>query len=175
MIRKLKQSNSNQAVVSNDSELDLSNNTESNDVKVAPDLKIPSKTILNNSNLSNLKGFTAVRKKIKNDALKKEFIIQISGVLDLFETSSNKYEHAIVEFVCSVAEDYFIHNRNMGDVKEDAVIQCVSKYFNYDTQLVKTIIQLVLPNVPKSNIFRRNKTRIYNFLFFLVEKFSSTL
>ena len=38
MIRKLKQSNSNQAVLSNDSELDLSNNTESNDVKL-PELK----------------------------------------------------------------------------------------------------------------------------------------
>jgi hypothetical protein len=173
MIRKLKQSNSNQAVLSNDSELDLSNNTESNDVKL-PDLKIPSKTILNNTDLKRLKGFTQIRKKLKQDAMKKDFIDQVSAVLDLFESSSNKYEHEIVSFVCSVAEDWFISHKQMGDLKEQSVIECCSRYFNNDVDLVKKIIQIVLPTVPKTNIIRRNKQKIISFFFGLVEKFSST-
>ncbi len=130
-------------------------------------LSVPSKTILNNTDLKNLKGFKQIRKKIKQQNMKNDFIKQMSGVLDLFDTSSNHYEHSIIQFCCSVAEDYYITNVKMGDLKEESVIECCSKYFNNDILLVKKIIQLVLPNVPKSNILRRNKTRIYNFFFWL--------
>jgi hypothetical protein len=175
MIRKLKQ-NSNQSMVSNDSsELDLSIDTESSQNGIQPpidNLKIPSKTILNNTDLKRLKGFTAVRKKLKHESMKQDFVNQVSGVLDLFETSSNKYEHEIVQFVCSVAEDYFITSGKMGNLKEDAVIACVKQYFNNDIELVKKIIQLVLPNIPKSNFLRRNKNKIYNFFLFVLGKFS---
>jgi hypothetical protein len=51
----------------------------------------------------------------------------------------------------------------MGSLKEDAVIACVKQYFNNDIELVLKIIQLVLPNIPKSNFLRRNKNKIYNF------------
>ncbi len=134
-------------------------------------LSVPSKTILNNTDLKNLKGFSVIRKKIKQQHMKDEFMKQVSGVLDLFDKKDNHYEHEIIQFVCSVAEDFFISDRNMGDLKESSVIECCSKYFNNDIELVKKIIQLVLPNVPKSNILRRNKTRIINFVFFLVGKF----
>ena len=134
------------------------------------ELSIPSKTILNNTDLKNLKGFSKIRKHIKQQNMKEEFIKQVSGVLDLFDKKDNKYEHSIIEFVCSVAEDYFISDSGMGDLKESSVVECCSKYFNNDEDLVKKIIQLVLPNVPKSNILRRNKTRIYNFFFWLVAK-----
>ena len=71
MIRKLSQPNANQTVVTTDnSPLDLSfnidtpSNTVLNPVDIPPvDLKIPAKTILNNADLSKLKGFSAVKKK----------------------------------------------------------------------------------------------------------------
>ena len=100
-----------------------------------------------------------------------DFIEQVSGVLDLFDTNSNKYEHEIVQFVCSVAEDFFISHSKMGLIKEDAVVKCVSKYFNNDEELVRKIIQLVLPNITKSNVFRRNRQKFMNLVFFLVDKF----
>ena len=161
-----------------DNTLDLSITEPDHDVAEEEDqeiskkyLSVPSKTILNNTDLKNLKGFRAVRKRIKQQNMKDEFIKQVSGVLDLFDKKDNKYEHSIIEFVCSVAEDFFISHAKMGILKEEAVVKCVSKYFNDDDELVRKIIQLVLPNVPKSNILRRNKQRIINFVFFLVEKF----
>ena len=182
MIRKLSQPNSNQAVVaSSDTALDLSINTDvssslndnsSADIQQLVDLKIPSKTILNNTDLKNLKVFRAVRTKLKQQAMKDEFVNQVSGVLDLFDKNDNKYESEITQFVCSVAEDFFISHPKMGLIKEDAVVQCVSKYFNDDKELVKTIIQLVLPNITKTNIFRRNKQKIYNFFLLLLDRFS---
>jgi hypothetical protein len=134
-------------------------------------ISVPSKTILNNTDLKNLKGFRAVRKRIKQQNMKDDFIKQVSGVLDLFDKKDNHYEHEIIQFVCSVAEDFFISHGKMGELKEQAVIKCVAKYFNDDEDLVRKIIQLVLPNVPKTNILRRNKQRIINFFFILVEKF----
>ena len=128
MIRKLSQPNSNQAVVaSSDTALDLSINTDvssssndnsSADIQQLVDLKIPSKTILNNTDLSNLKGFTAVRKRLKQQSMKSDFVEQVSGVLNLFDSSSNQYEHEIVQFVCSVAEDWFISHKKMGALKK---------------------------------------------------------
>ncbi len=171
MIRKLNQSSNSAVTVPSDS-LDLSNNEPAKpDVKL-DDIQIPSKTILNNSDLKRLKGFTQIRKKLKEDALRKDFITQVSSVLDLFESSSNKYESEIVSFVCSVAEDWFITSSKMGDLKEQSVIECCSKYFNHDHALVQKIIQIVLPNVPKTNIFRRNKQRIISFFFTALNKFS---
>ncbi len=171
MIRKLNQSSTSTVTVPSNS-LDLSINEAAKiDIK-SDDIQIPSKTILNNSDLSRLKGFTAVRKKIKQQAMKDEFVNQVSGVLDLFDKNDNKYESEITQFVCSVAEDYFVSHTKMGTIKEEAVIQCVSLYFNNDILLVKKIIQLVLPNVTKSNIFRRNKNKVFKFFFYLVRRFS---
>jgi hypothetical protein len=175
MIRK-KLTNGRSLTKVDDNTLDLSitepDPNEDIDVSTSSSpVNVPSKTILNNTDLKNLKGFSVIRKKIKQQHMKDEFIKQVSGVLDLFDKKDNKYEHSIIEFVCSVAEDFFISDRNIGDLKESSVIECCSKYFNNDIELVKKIIQLVLPNVPKSNILRRNKTRIINFVFFLVGKF----
>jgi hypothetical protein len=175
MIRK-KLTNGRSLTKVDDNTLDLSITEPEQEVEdveeaIKKAISVPSKTILNNTDLKNLKGFRAVRKRIKQQHMKDEFIKQVSGVLDLFDKKDNKYEHSIIEFVCSVAEDFFISDRNMGDLKESSVIECCSKYFNNDIELVKKIIQLVLPNVPKSNILRRNKTRIINFVFFLVGKF----
>jgi hypothetical protein len=86
-------------------------------------LSIPSKTILNNTDLKNLKGFRAVRKRIKQQNMKDEFIKQVSGVLDLFDKKDNHYEHEIIQFVCSVAEDFFISHGKMGLLKEEAVVK----------------------------------------------------
>ena len=169
MIRKLNQSSNTAVTVPSDS-LDLSNNEP---VKIkSEDILIPSKTILNNSDLKRLKGFTQIRKKLKEDAMKKDFVDQVTGVLSLFDSSSNKYEHEIVAFVASVAEDFFISHKKMGAIKESSVVECCAQYFNNDTELVRKIIQIVLPNVPKSNIFRRNKQRIISFFFGLLNKFS---
>ena len=177
MIRKKLTNGRSLTKTTDDSSLDLTNNEQdpADDVEEEIQKKtmsIPSKTILNNTDLKNLKGFRAVRKRIKQQNMKDEFIKQVSGVLDLFDKHDNKYEHEIIEFVCSVAEDFFISHKKMGELKEEAVIKCVSKYFNDDEDLVKKIIQLVLPNVPKTNILRRNKQRIFNFFFIVLEKFS---
>jgi hypothetical protein len=143
-------------------------------VPVVPVLSVPAKNILNNTNVKNLKNFRVIRRNVKQQLLKQEFILQVSSVLELFNKDENLYEHEIVSFVCNVAEEFFISHKKMGDIKEASVIEVCKQYFNNDDKLVKTIIQLVLPAVPKSNFFRRNKQRIVGFFLQLVEKFCST-
>jgi hypothetical protein len=143
-------------------------------VPVVPVLSVPAKNILNNTNVKNLKNFRVIRRNVKQQLLKQEFILQVSSVLELFNKDENLYEHEIVSFVCNVAEEFFISHKKMGDIKEASVVEVCKQYFNNDDKLVKTIIQLVLPAVPKSNFFRRNKQRIVGFFLQLVEKFCST-
>lgn len=140
---------------------------------VAKELSVPAKNILNNTNVKNLKNFRVIRRNVKQQILKQEFITQVSSVLDLFNKDDNTYETEIVSFVCGVAEEFFITHKKMGDIKEASVIEVCKQYFNHDEKLVKTIIALVLPSVPKTNILRRNKQRIINFFFTVAEKFCS--
>ena len=142
-------------------------------IPIAKELSVPAKNILNNTNVKNLKNFRVIRRNVKQQILKQEFITQVSSVLDLFNKDDNEYAHEIVSFVCQVAEDFFITHRSMGEIKESSVVDVCKKYFNNDDKLVKTIIALVLPSVTKSNIIRRNKQRIVGFFLQVAEKFCS--
>ena len=140
-----------------------------------PVLSIPAKNILNNTNVKNLKNFRVIRKNAKQQILKKEFIIQVSSVLTLFNKTDNEYETEIVTFCVQVAEDFFISHSGMGEIKQDAVVQVCKQYFNDDEKLVKTIIALVMPSITKSNIVRRNRQRIISFFCWAFDQFCSTL
>ena len=145
-------------------------------VPVVPVLSVPAKNILNNTNVKNLKNFRVIRRNVKQQLLKQEFILQVSSVLELFNKDENLYSHEIVSFVCQVAEDFFITHRNMGEIKESSVVDVCKQYYNNDDQLIKSIITLVyivLPKVVKSNILRRNKQRIIGFFCSAFEKFCS--
>jgi hypothetical protein len=137
-------------------------------------LSVPAKNILNNTNVKKLKNFRVIRRNVKQQILRQEFITQVSSVLDLFNKDENLYEHEIVSFVCGVAEEFFISHKKMGEIKEASVVEVCKQYFNNDDKLVKTIIALVLPAVPKTNFFRRNKQRIVGFFLQVLEKFCST-
>ena len=140
---------------------------------VQPVLSVPAKNILNNTNVKNLKNFRVIRRNVKQQLLKQEFITQVSSVLDLFNKTDNEYEHEIVAFCAQVAEDFFITHSGMGQIKQESVVEVCRKYFNEDDKLVKTIIALVLPSVTKSNFFRRNKQRITGFFLWAFERFCS--
>ena len=53
-------------------------------VPVVPVLSVPAKNILNNTNVKNLKNFRVIRRNVKQQILKQEFILQVSSVLELF-------------------------------------------------------------------------------------------
>ena len=136
-------------------------------------LSVPAKNILNCTDVKRLKNFRVIRRNAKQQMLKQEYITQVSSVLSLFNKNDNEYETEIVSFCCSVAEEFFISHSKMGIIKEESVVNVCKHYFNDDEKLVKTIIALVLPSVPKSNILRRNRQRIINFFFGLCERFFS--
>ena len=112
-------------------------------IPIAKELSVPAKNILNNTNVKNLKNFRVIRRNVKQQILKQEFITQVSSVLDLFNKDDNTYETEIVSFVCGVAEEFFITHKKMGDIKEASVVEVCKQYFNNDEKLVKTIIALV--------------------------------
>lgn len=59
----------------------------------------------------------------------------------------------------------------MGDIKREAVTNVLKPYFNNDAELIHRFIDCVFHQIVKSNVYRRNKTRLYNGLVFLLNFF----
>lgn len=137
------------------------------DTTVTESQEIPPK-LLFNSDLKELKGFREMRITLKQNLMYCDFVESLSNVLDLFDNTQRKYDHDIVQFVCQSAEDAFISHKQMGLLKKKAVVEICKRYFNDDAELVSKIIEIVLPNIIKSSLYRRNKKRLSNCFFFVV-------
>lgn len=116
------------------------------------------------SNLKNLNGYREMRKKIKLQRLEAEFISQTSSMLNLFHTKEKHYDYKCVQYIVQLAEDYFVSHPKLGEIKERAVVASIKKFYNDDEELVKSIIQMVLPSIKKSTLMRRS---VNNIVFFL--------
>ena len=131
--------------------------------EVSPPKEVPPKELFG-SNLKNLNGYREMRKKIKLQRLEAEFISQTSSMLNLFHTNEKHYDYKCVQYIVQLAEDYFVSHPKLGEVKERAVIASIKKFYNDDDELVKSIIQMVLPSIKKSTFMRRT---VNNVVFFL--------
>jgi hypothetical protein len=130
-----------------------------------PPVVIPPKEIFSGASTKTLSGFRDIRKEIKIRKLLDEFVTETGRILEYFSATEDKYNADVVHWVCDLAEHYFTQYKKMGAVKEQAVVECVSKFYNDDIQLVKTIIQLVLSRIKKSNILRRTRSRFIRAFF----------
>lgn len=124
--------------------------------------QVPPKTLLGNS-LSKLHGFDELRKSIKIQNSISQFCTETQKILSMFDLNEKKYDHKIVLFVVELAEHFFVSEPKMGKVKSEAVVQCVAPFYNNDERLIKSIIDLVLPQVPKTNAYRRIKGKVKKF------------
>ena len=131
--------------------------------EVSPPKEVPPKELFG-SNLKNLNGYREMRKKIKLQRLEAEFISQTSSMLNLFHTNEKHYDYKCVQYIVQLAEDYFVSHPKLGELKERAVIASIKKFYNDDDELVKSIIQMVLPSIKKSTFMRRT---VNNVVFFL--------
>lgn len=116
------------------------------------------------SNLKNLNGYREMRKKIKLQRLEAEFISQTSSMLTLFHTKEKHYDYKCVQYIVQLAEDYFVSHSKLGEIKERAVIASIKKFYNDDEELVKSIIQMVLPSIKRSTFLRRSANNVVFFL-----------
>ena len=117
---------------------------------------------LNFPELKSSSKFTDARHKIKTEVLLNEFQQKLNSDLELFDCELNKYDFDFVLKICNIAENHFIQYKKMGEIKEKAVIQVLLPYFKNDVELIKSTILHIYPKITKSNILRRNKTRIFN-------------
>ena len=90
--------------------------------------------------------------KLSNKSI--EFINKIQAILDLFDRNENKYNEKIVLFAAQAVENYFIGKRKVGNIKLKCVIEACKKYFNDDEELVKKFVELVLPHLKTSRLYR---------------------
>lgn len=129
---------------------------------IPDDIDLP--RYLFNSNLDSLPGYTNIRKQLKQKRHYEEFVKETRKILRLFSNKERKYDSKLVLYVCQLAEHYFSKPKS-GPVKEEAVIQSVKGFYNDDECLVKSIIDLVLPNIQKSNVVRRLRSKTTTFFF----------
>jgi hypothetical protein len=131
--------------------------------KEVPCKEVPPKELFG-SNLKNLNGYREMRKKIKLERLEAEFIQQTSSMLNLFHTKEKHYDYKCVQYIVQLAEDYFVSHPKLGEIKERAVVASIKKFYNDDDELVKSIIQMVLPSIKKSTLMRRTANNVVFFL-----------
>ena len=103
-------------------------------------------------------------KDLKNGAIENDFKLAICQMIDIIDPKNVKYDENIVAFVMETVE-HVITARKSGKQKEKIVVDILVKYFNDDEVLIQKFIKLMMPRISKSNIFRRNRNRIYNFFF----------
>ena len=131
-------------------------------VPSSPPKDVPPKELFG-SNLKNLNGYREMRKKIKLQRLEAEFISQTSNMLTLFHTKEKHYDYKCVQYIVQLAEDYFVSHPKLGEIKERAVIASIKKFYNDDEELVKSIIQMVLPSIKRSTFLRRTANNVVFF------------
>jgi hypothetical protein len=131
----------------------------------------PSIKNLNFPELKKSSKYIDARHNVKKLVLSKEFEALVNEDLALYDATLNEYDAELVLHICNIAENYFIQYKKMGQIKKQAVIQVLKPYFKNDELLLASIVQYVFPQVMKSNIFRRNKKRLYKLFNSVVEFF----
>ena len=91
-----------------------------------------------------------------------DFVMKVRNDIDDYDKTENKYDHSLVLIVCNIAESFFVQYKTMGVIKKEAVIHALKPYFNDDTELLSKLIDFVYPQIKKSNILRRNRSRLYS-------------
>lgn len=130
--------------------------------------EVPPKSVLF-QDLSSLKGYAEKRKAVKDELKYAEFVEELLAVLSIFEGENKKYDSAMVLFVCNSAENYF-SKKGSGEIKQRAVVDVCKKYYNNDEELVKSIIELLMPMICKSSMFSRSFQKLRNFFWLMIYK-----
>ena len=134
------------------------------------EIKIPLSKIGSRTNMKRLNGFDEKRKVFKYKLFYKEFVKSMIEQLDMLEDGhERKYSYETVLFVAQSVENEFIQERNMSQMKHDAVIEICKKYFNDDIELVESILKLVMPNIIQAHFWRIVRLKTISF-FLLVAK-----
>lgn len=123
--------------------------------------------------LKQIDGFRDIRIEMKKEQQLQEFVRGFRSVLKHFDTNQKHFDTKLVQIVCQNAEYFFVRPKS-GDLKLKAVIEVVKIFFNNDAELVKTIVNLVLPLVKKCNMYRRYKGSIRSFFLPLLNILSLT-
>lgn len=119
------------------------------------------------ADLKQIDGYRDIRKSMKIEKLKTEFIEENKKIMRLFTTEQKQYDHKLILYVCQLAEHFFISHKKLGPVKEEAVIEIMKQFFNNDEKLIKSIIQLVMPQIKKSTLRRRMSSRAVKFFYII--------
>lgn len=117
--------------------------------------------------LKNIKGYREKRKALKNQKEYEEFISQVEAALSIFDNSDKKYDVNVLEVIMQIAEDVFISDKKMGQLKFDACVYVAKRFFNDDEELVSILLEQLLPKIKKSSLYRRNKKRVRRFFLYI--------
>ena len=101
-----------------------------------------------------LDGISNKIKEIKLSNKSIDFVNKIKSVLSLFNPDDNKYNHNIVLFAAQAVENYFIGKRKMGETKLKLVKEACKDYFNGEEELVEMVVDLVLPKLKTSRLYK---------------------
>ena len=152
---------SNQIHILGDHSSDLSHHMQEIDLGDSRLEEVPPKTILNSA--IKIEGYDQMRKEIKAKNAEVRFISETNKLLEWYAVDKKHYDAEIVQFVCQMAEHFFVRFPKMGPSKCRAVTACVKKFFDGNEELVETIIKLVLPNIQRSTAYTRLRHRISRF------------
>ena len=108
-------------------------------------------------------------KKLDENKLILSLENSIKAKLSVLNPTTCKFSSEIVLFAINCVE-HILTKKKSGSIKLQVVINCLLPYFQNDVNLIIKFVDIYLPQIPKSNIFRRNRDRIYNFFLRLVSK-----
>ena len=120
-------------------------------------ISLPQLDISQISNIFNgveCKTVTNVLKCIGANNKQCAFVAKIQQMLAVIPPSDANYNNEIVSFVLEALEHYFVKSKS-GKLKLALAVQILKPYFKYDERLAVQIIELILPSIPKTNVFRR--------------------
>ncbi len=131
-------------------------------------IEIPDYKVKGYNNLKNIKGYREKRKALKNQKEYEEFITQVEAALSIFENADKKFDINVLEVIIQLAEDIFISDKKMGQIKKDAVVYVTKRFFNdNDDELVSILLEQLLPKIKKISLYRSNKKRIRRFFLYI--------
>mmetsp|Transcript_18490 Transcript_18490/g.26850 ORF Transcript_18490/g.26850 Transcript_18490/m.26850 type:complete len:157 (-) Transcript_18490:882-1352(-) len=101
-------------------------------------------------------------KRIRDEKHACEFVKAVRTHLMLFDKSQNKYSDRILLCTMQCVEN-FILGKSRGLFRERLVIECVSDFFGGDEDIIRKMIQLLMPKIKNYKWFRRNMKKAIRF------------
>ena len=121
--------------------------------------------------LSSVKGYTQKRAMIKQQLQVSTTIAELKHALSIFDPSEIRLNHSLVLFVSQIVEDIFT-KKGLGELKKTVVVEVCKEYFNDSPELVYMVIDLIFDKIIKTSLFRRNKSRIADIFFWVMQQFN---